>query len=312
MSREQRLRAFLFYLSLVIFIAGLPFILSFALGFKFNTHTFKFTKTGLIALKTQPSGAEVYLNGKLLNEKTPASIQELLPGNYRIALELEEHYPWSAEVNVEAGRVTRLEKIILFPLRQNIKQLNKDKISFFWQDTETKEIYYIDQENGIIYNSDLNGEHFRKVALLPENFSTDVRGKISPDKERLLCFNQHKIAVMPLEDEARQIPLVILNCPDRNIIDVFWHSDSFHLILLTDKDIEVVETKLQSNPVKLESLNKRDSSAYYITDTDTLYFIDSQQASDGRFYDNIYKLELGSKFYPLQNFMKIKTNQKEK
>jgi len=65
MLNEQRIRAILFYLSVVIFLMGLPFILSFALGYNFDRRTFKFTKTGLLVLKTQPSGASVYLDEKL-------------------------------------------------------------------------------------------------------------------------------------------------------------------------------------------------------------------------------------------------------
>ena len=44
----QRLRGILFYLGLLLFFTGLPFILSFALGYKFNAHALKFVKTGLI------------------------------------------------------------------------------------------------------------------------------------------------------------------------------------------------------------------------------------------------------------------------
>lgn len=39
MLNEQKIRAILFYLSLIIFLAGLPFILSFALGYKFDAQT---------------------------------------------------------------------------------------------------------------------------------------------------------------------------------------------------------------------------------------------------------------------------------
>ena len=115
MSSDQKIRAFLFYLSVAIFLLGLPLILSSTLGYKFDRRTFKFTKAGLIALKTQPAGASVFLDDRLLNLKTPANINELLPGRYHIELELEEHYPWSGYVDVEAGKVARVEKIILFP-----------------------------------------------------------------------------------------------------------------------------------------------------------------------------------------------------
>ena len=87
MFSEQKIRGALFYLSFVAFFAGLPFILSFALGYKFNPQTWKFYRTGLIYLKTQPEGARIYLNDKLIPEKTPArplSTYRVLPRTHRL------------------------------------------------------------------------------------------------------------------------------------------------------------------------------------------------------------------------------------
>ena len=192
MFNEQRIRAFLFYLSLVVFFAGLPPILSFALGYKFNPATFKFTKTGIISIKTQPEGVNVYLNGKLFPEKTPATINELLPGQYSLKLEMDYYYPWVSQVKVEARKVVRLEKIILFPKRTYIKQLNQERIASFWLDKENKKIYYFNPEENILYVSDLNGEKFEEIGSLPEGFSSPPKEiKVSLDREKILIFNAH-------------------------------------------------------------------------------------------------------------------------
>jgi hypothetical protein len=311
LSREQRLRAILFYLSVSIFFIGLPFILSFALGYKFNTKTFKFTKTGLIAVKTQPQGASIYLEGKLLNDKTPATINELLPGKYRLRIELDNYYAWFGEVNMEAGKVKRLEKIILFPLRPNVVQLNKEKITSFWIDQEKERIYYISLDENIIYKSDLNGGNFEEIGALPDNLAVK-RWKVSPDKEKLLCFNTHQLAVINLESQSYlsdSDSTVISENPNRKIIDVFWHSDSYHLILITDRNIEVLEASPDATAVNLVNLNKKNIPALYDANQDTLYFIDSQKAADGEIYDNVYKLELGTKFSPFHGLIKPKLNE---
>jgi hypothetical protein len=299
MSGEQKIRAFLFYLGVFIFFIGLPFILSSALSYKFNPRIFRFTKAGLIALKTQPQGASIYLNGALLNEKTPATINELLPGEYHLRLELEDYYPWSAVVSVEAGNVRRMDKVILFPLRPNIKQLNKEKISSFWVDKEKDKVYYLSQEESIIYKSDLEGENFELIGSFPPMRPLPIKWKISPDKEKLLSFNPHQILVVnlrpPHKPYSTESPLV-LDFPDRKLIDIFWHSDSYHLILITDSNIEVQEAILQSVPVEIVDLNKKNVSAFYDENKDTLYFIDHQKAAGGEFYDNLFKLELSTKF----------------
>ena len=299
MSGEQKIRAFLFYLGVFIFFIGLPFILSSALSYKFNPRIFRFTKAGLIALKTQPQGASIYLNGALLNEKTPATINELLPGEYNLRLELENYYPWSAWVSVEAGNVRRMDKIILFPLLPDIKQLNKEKISSFWVDKEKDKVYYLNQEESIIYKSDLEGENFELIGSFPPMRPLPIKWKISPDKEKLLSFNPHQIVVVNLRPSHKPYPTespLVLDFPDRKIIDIFWHSDSYHLILITDSNIEVQEAILQSVPLDIVDLNKKNVSAFYDENKDMLYFIDNQKAADGKFYDNLFKLELGTKF----------------
>jgi hypothetical protein len=102
-------------------------------------------------------------------------------------------------------------------------------------------------------------------------------------------------------------PGFIFNYPKGKIIDVFWHSDSYHLILVSDKSIEVLEVEPQSQPLVLVALTKKDTSSYYDMHTDTLYFLDSQKAADGNLYDNLYKLQLDTRTFLLQEFIKLKS-----
>jgi len=311
MLNEQRIRSFLFYLSVIIFLAGLPFILSFSLGYKFNRRTLKFTKTGLIVLKTQPAGVSIYLDEKLLNAKTPETISELLPGRYQLRLELEKHYPWSNEVNVDAGAVTRLEKIILFPLRPNIKQLNKERLSLFWIDEEQRVIYYINSEDNGVYESDLEGKSSERVADFIPLQPPAIKWKLSPDRDKLLYFNSRQIGIVYLAPQNKpylEAPFV-LDYSGERIIDVFWHSDSYHLILVSRKNIEVLESEPKAEPLPLVNLNKRNTNCFYDAHSDTLYFLDSQRAEDGNFYDNLYKLELNARVFSWQELMKLKSNE---
>jgi hypothetical protein len=309
-SAEQRIRAFLFYLSVAIFLVGLPMILSFSLSYKFNTRTLRFTKTGLIDLKTQPPGAGIYLNDELLNDKTPTTINELLPGSYSVRLELKGHYPWFSEVTVNAGKVTRLEKIILFPLRPDIKQISQERASSFR--VEKDKIYYINEDTRAIYSSDLEGDHFKEIGLFPEMDPPARKYKVSWDREKALFFNSHQIAVVFLEPRRRgldnELP-ILMDFSNHRILDAFWYSDNYHLILVTDRAVEALEAKPDAKPVSLVTLNKRNTSVFYDESSDTLYFVDSQKAVDGKFYDNVYKLDLGAKFNPFSDLMNRKTNE---
>lgn len=312
MLNEQRIRGFLFYLSVAVFITGLPLILSSSLGYKFNPHTFKFTKTGIISLKTEPQGADVYLDGRLLQDKTPVTVNELLPGLYDLKIELKRHYPWVSRVSVEPRKVTRFEKIILFPDRPNIKQLNQDKISFFWVDKDGQRIYYLNQEENILYKSNLEGERFEEAGSMPSGFSSLPKElKISPDRQKMLIFNSRQVCALTLKNQGdlsySRAP-VILSLSNKHINNVYWHSDSYHLVLVTDKDIEVLEIEENSNPVILAPLGRKNPGVFYDTDKDTLYFMDSQKGSDGILYNNAYKLELNNKENLLNDLIKLRQN----
>lgn len=311
LSKDQKIRSLLFYLSLSIFWAGLPFILAFALSYKFNPHSLRFTKAGLIVLKTQPPGARVYLNGRLLNEKTPATVNELLPGEYKVKVELEEYYPWSAEVVVSPGKVSLFDKVILFPLRPDVEQINKENISYFWIDAQASSIYYISNRGDSIYKSELDGNNFREIAGIPKGNAPFKRWKISPDKFTLLCFNLHQIAIVDLKSKISYgqdapSPYFILDYPRKKIVDVFWHSDSYHMILVTEDNIEVLEAAPGSSAVILTELADKNTSPFYDERDDVLYFSDSARASDGIIYNNLYKLQLNTKFSPFKGLMKLR------
>jgi len=312
MFKKQKIRGVLFYFAVAVFILGLPVILSSALGYKFDPHTFKFIKTGLISIRTEPDGARIYLDGKLLKEKAPGSIRELLPAKYNVRLELENHYLWSGDIFVDAGKVSRLENIILFPLQPNLSRLNKEKISGFWVDEEKEKVYYFDSRENLVYTSDLLGDDFQDVGMIPEVTPSPKKWKISPDRKKALFFNPNQIIVADMDaEEGRTLPdaAIILNFTGRKISDIFWHSDSFHLIAVTDKGIEAVEARAEAKPVTLLAPLRMSAGCSYNEKEDALYFIDSRETAGSEGTGNLFKLDLSIKSSIFQNLMRPKSDE---
>lgn len=301
----------LFYLSAAVFFAGLPVILSSALGYKFNPRAFRFTKTGLIALRTQPAGARVYLDKKLFKDKTPAAIAELLPGRHHLKVVLEDYYPWSAEVNVGAGKVERFEKIILFPTRFNIEKLNSDNCLSFWIDDKRDLLYYLNREDRGMYKLDLNTEAAEKIGVFSGTPHPPVSWKLSADSERLLCFDRRQLIALPLDTQGGpgiEAAMFGANIIQDAITDAFWHSDNYHIIIVTKKSIAALEARPGSLPLTLVNLNKADTISFYDAKSDTVYFLDTQQAGDGMFYDNIYRLDLNTRLSAFRDLLKMRAN----
>ena len=314
MSRDQKIRGVLFYISCLIFILGLPFILTYTMGYQFDHSTLKFTRTGLISLKSDPMGASVYLDQTLFNEKTPCSINEVLPGTHHIQLKLEGYYSYSSDIEVFPGKVSRMEKVILFPLRSDVQQLNKERISSFWVDESRNLVYYINLEDSAVYRSDQEGEHFKLVANFIALRPPPKKWLFSPDRQKLLYFNNHEIGLINLQPEGEPLPQevqFVIEYPTDSIQDIFWHADNYHLIIAGDKKIAILEVKPEAQPFVLVTLNKRNASVFFDPRNEIVYFSDSQRAQDNKFYDNIYKLELKTKLYPFRDLMRLKPNDRE-
>lgn len=293
----QKTRKLLFILSVVLFFSLLPAILLFTFGYKIDWKSHRILKTGLIWVTSIPEGAEIYLNGKFLDEKTPATISELLPGNYSLSLLLEGYYPWQSDVSVGQGKVSSIPNVILFPRIAHLEKLNlepTEKIFFFNQDRDS--IYYLAKNSKVIHkvNSDSGKlEQIFNTGIFPSQIENMA---LSLDQKKLLCFDSHNIAVIYLDKKGVHKNFA-LTCKDR-VYQAFWHSDSEHFIVVTNKDIKIYElfSEGKSNAVTITKLSGKAHPAYYDQASDTLFFLNLQEAPDGKRYENVYKIIVGPRF----------------
>jgi len=71
------------------------------------------TGTG-IALDSAPSGAQVYVDGRELSERTPLRLTDLTPGQHTIRVEHGERYGnWQGQIDVQAGRIIEMPSVTL-------------------------------------------------------------------------------------------------------------------------------------------------------------------------------------------------------
>ncbi len=99
-----RLRVFLGLLTL--FVVGiLGFLVSFyARGYRFDGQTLRFKPSGLLVVKSDPSGAQVFANGEL-STATDTTLS-LAPGTYDVSIRKEGFHPWNKRLVIEKEVVT--------------------------------------------------------------------------------------------------------------------------------------------------------------------------------------------------------------
>lgn len=310
--KYQRIRKALFLASLALFFFLLPAILLFTFGFKVDWKNLHILKTGLIWINSSPEGAQVYLNGKFLDKKTPATIDELLPGRYHVSLVMEDFYPWQSDVDVWQGKVVSIPDIMLFLRLPELDKLNSEEAdNFFIFNHDKNFLYYVIKDAKAIHKVNIDSGKLEAV-FRADIFPAKIENlSLSSDKKKLICNDSHNIAIIYLSKETAENNFNLYS--QDNIRQVFWHSDSQHFIVVSDRDIKVYElfSESRGNAVVITKLSDKNLPVYYDEQSDTLFFIDQQQAPNGKSYENIYKVVIGPKFsFPFLKGFKPNKNER--
>src|SRR3989338_4385141 len=110
--------------------------------------------TCIIYVKSNPSGASIYINEKVHPDITPARIEELKPGTYTIEVRRDGFYPWQKDLVVRPNMVTRADDIVLFHIPQEIDRIIDRQIENFTV-SDKHAIYYFTK--GGLYRSNMDG-----------------------------------------------------------------------------------------------------------------------------------------------------------
>jgi hypothetical protein len=123
---SSKMRKFLFISFVVLFFALAAVILPYSFGYKPNFSGWKLQRTGMFDIKTTPSGAAVYLNGRQQTSwlsqltgqpaaaTTPVKLKNITPGTYQVRLELAGYWPWEKQLVVNPSQTTYLEDVYFF------------------------------------------------------------------------------------------------------------------------------------------------------------------------------------------------------
>lgn len=126
-------RKILFYLLLALYLVLCPVIILYALGYIFTPKLEEgLTKTGLIHIETLPSNALISIGSRHYAERTPATVRNLLPGDYDLKISLRGYRPWLQRVKVDPGKAVSLEKILLVPQKVKARSLSAGPFEEIW------------------------------------------------------------------------------------------------------------------------------------------------------------------------------------
>ncbi len=180
-------RKILFYLFFALYLVLCPIIILYAFGYIFTPKVEEgFAKTGLIHIETLPGNASISIANRRYSERTPATVRNLLPGQYAMKILLRGFRPWVRTVAVEPGKAVNFEKVLLVPLSVKTRTLISEPFADLWPVPATRYLLLKKTERaGDLKVFDWKNEVSRPV--LPEGSSfleaelvRVFRGKESP------------------------------------------------------------------------------------------------------------------------------------
>lgn len=126
-------RKILFYLFLALYLVLCPIIILYAFGYIFTPKGEEgFAKTGLIHIETLPANASISIANRRNVGKTPATIRNLLPGQYDVKILLRGFRPWERKVDVEPGKAVNFENVLLVPQSLKTRALITEPFEDLW------------------------------------------------------------------------------------------------------------------------------------------------------------------------------------
>lgn len=112
-------RRLIYFLFIIIFLIAAPAIVLYTSGYRYNLQKGRIQKTGIMMLSSVPRGAEIWLNGKMVEKKsTPARLEYILPGDYEIQFKKSGYHDWQKKLPVYENNTTFAEKVILWKQEQ--------------------------------------------------------------------------------------------------------------------------------------------------------------------------------------------------
>ncbi|MBI3313166.1 MAG: PEGA domain-containing protein [Candidatus Omnitrophica bacterium] len=109
------LRKIMFYVFVALYLVVTPYVILYALGYSINPKEKAFVKTGLISVVSVPRGAGIFVQGRKFSHRTPAVINDLLPGRYHVRLQRKGYEPWEREIEILPEKATQIEPALLLP-----------------------------------------------------------------------------------------------------------------------------------------------------------------------------------------------------
>ncbi len=255
---------FLIFLSTLFIVGGAFYVTSlYARGYRFDTQILKFVPNGLLVIKSDPDGAQVFVNGDLRGATN--STIPLPPGTYDLRLQKEDYLSWSKRMTIDKEVVTEVTAH-LFKTAPSLSPITFfTSVSPVPSRDQTRIAYIVppstNQENSLNGNSGVEGLWVIEMLNLPLGFArepkrltdgdlTDSSLIWSPDGREILLTTKLGVYLLNSGQFTPQKERVNILAKKNEILKI-WEKESTkrfnaQIVKLPDELEDIVKRKVAS------------------------------------------------------------------
>jgi len=266
----RRIRRFIFYIFLILFVILTLVIILYAQGYSFDWQTKSLVVTGAFYFKSHPKEANIYINNEYRGE-TSKFIKRLVPKEYDVKISKPDYYDWEKTLKISSKLVTEAKNILLVK-KNTVKTLTAENVKYFSTSNDQKKIIYLTDKTA------------KEI--------DPAQQKIADPRE-IPAYSQFSLRLISLDDNTdiqiypsllakngRLIP----SLPNLNtLLDIFWFPNNKKILLSFSNDrYYILDLENQSKVTDLNNLIKASSNykiysiknlSFHPQDSNKLFFL---------------------------------------
>lgn len=252
-----KFRRIYFWFLAILFLATVPVVIFYSLGYRYNPEKGIFIYAGSITIKSNPQQVEVYIDKKPVEKKkvnrlnSSYQINGIKPGNYLLEIKSSGFNDWSKKITVQSGISTEFWNVILTKKEYPRTKYETQGIDNFYLSPKKDLIAYAYDNGGefLVRILDLNSQKTEQVFSSLEYKFTDN------EKENIEWSSQaHKIIIPALKNGEKNYFIADVKSKEtanlKDIVqasglrDVRWDPDNKDFVYcIIDKSLHRINLK---------------------------------------------------------------------
>lgn len=270
-----KVRLLIFLLTIFVMVTFGTFAVAYARGYRFDLRHFRFSPNGLLVVKSDPTGAQIFVNGDL-KTASDATVS-LSPGTYDISLRKEGYIEWNKRLAIEKEVVT-LANVTLFRIAPSLTAITFDGAVNPVDSADYSKIAFAvppktagDPKAGlwIVETADLPLGFSRDPRRISDGDLTEASWEFSPDARQIMLTTKGGVYLLETGSFTSQNQMVNVSSRKESIISG-WKTEEKNKLT----------AQLSSLPEELaDVLTRKASSVVFSPDETKILYTASGSAS---------------------------------